>query len=206
MVGTSTTAIEDYSGRGFVDVLDYNTFVKTNLDALRPVLKAGGMDSVKQAWIDTRVREELKNLHEMSEQETVDGINNLMPKSLWQGWVRAADSEYKPAILEHIITQRGGLNIMLNDAYHIYQSNGGKLPFKRWLYTPMILYRGVSTSNKGLVKDDVFVSYTPNISVAKGFIKNGGTIQSVRLKPVNTYGGTGYEGEQEIFVPRKYIK
>lgn len=188
-----------------VDSTDFDEFVDANIDELQDVYENGGMDAVKDVWIETRVQSELSNVHETSFDDADEIIANAVPQSLLEGWLREANSSAKPKILDAILSTPGGLNASFNIAYAYYKENGGNLSFNTWLRTPQTLYRGEHSESKGATSNDVWISHTPDRAVAEKFGRNG-KVTTFKIKPIDTYGGLGYGGEQEIFVPRKFFK
>lgn len=186
----------------------------------------------KQAWLNQRHDAEVKNLHEIesdpnkSPMETFDDIKyEHIKDSHLAGWFRNADSDYKPNIVTGIFDNHETLNAGMNIAYYMYRYNferystingkwvpwsgvdqSKKLSFKDWLVTPQTMYRG--THGQSAVDSDIFLSYTPDRKMAESFLNEsaGGKLETIQIRPIDTWGVYRDAGEQEYFVPIKWLK
>lgn len=200
--GSSGSGSSDKSNgpdiRGLKDSDDFRQFVKENMS--NPEFKQYGrensIDAVKQLWRERQIRNE--KITEISKEEAIAIVRANIPDNIRHGWFVAADSDYKPALIDAIARNPGTFNAGLNIAYHNYReaNPNNKMSFERWLKTPQTIYRG--DNGQVDVKGDIFKSYTPDKSIAGGFGKN---ITSIRIAPINTWGSYQTTGEQEFLIP-----
>lgn len=197
----SSNAVRENSfAASLVDSLDFDEFVSQNLknpDFMR-IGREEGMDAIKQLWYEKRISEEIKGLHEIDPYDAVDQVRDAIPQSVSDGWFRNADSGYKPKLVDCIVSNPGTLNAGLNIAYRNYRDANGTASFEEWLRTPQTMYRG--DKGQTLVAGDIFVSFTPDRSIAKKFGDNI-TVRSIR--PIDTWGSYQTTGEQEFLIPVK---
>ena len=182
-----------------VDAPDYRSFVSANRG--NPDFMAFGRENgtaaARDLWLAKRAEVERQNLHEISNEEAIATIRTAVPDNVRSGWFRSADSDYKPAVAEGILTTEGGLNAAYNIAYNNYKaSNKNPMPFNKWLRTPQTMYRG--DTGQQTVQSDIFTSYTPDINIAKGF---GSNITTKKIRPIDTWGSAQTTGEQEFLIP-----
>ena len=187
------------------DNTDFNQFIKDNIgnDEFKQFGRNNGMGAVRELWYQKRIDSELKNVHQISKEDAVDMVRDSISSNVLDGWFRSADSNYKPKLMESILSNNGTLNAGLNIAYNNYlDSNPSKvLSFDRWLKTPQTMYRG--EYGQKLVKGDVFTSFTLDKNIAQGF---GSNITVKRIRPIDTLGSFQTTGEQEFLVPIKLNK
>ena len=195
------------------DADDLQSFIKQNLH--NPEFKQFGRDhgteAVRQLWYETKRQQEIQNLKEMPIEDAISKVRDSIDRGHSAGWFREANSEYKPKIAAEMFTNKGTLNAALNMAYYNYTyTTDNPIPFKQWLTTPQVVYRG--TSGQQLINADVFTSYTPDKRVAEGFAfgthgksgsQHGGTpkIDSITIRPIDTWGQLNTTGELEFLVP-----
>lgn len=184
---------------GLKDSMSFNDFIRQNMS--NPDFKAfgqeHGMDEVRELWYQKRISEELKNLHEMDIYDAVDQVRDAIPVNVANGWFRNADSDYKPKLMDSIVSNPGTLNAGLNIAYDNYKySTDSPMSFDKWLRTPQTIYRG--DRGQQTVRGDIFTSYTPDRSVAAGF---GSNITTIKVRPIDTWGSYQTTGEQEFLIP-----
>ena len=212
------------------DNLDFKAWIKENLS--NPEFKQFGkenhMDAVKDLWYQKRAQEELKNLHEISEDEAYDQIRGAIPLQTSRGWFVEANSEIKPILVDNIMSNPGTLNAGLNVAYQNYKNSlaeqGSKekpLPFKQWVNTPQTMYRG--DRGQKTTEGDIFLSFTKDKKIAAGFTlgDSGGMshrvkddfsnidkskMTTIKIKPIDTWGSYQATREQEFLVPIKKVK
>lgn len=209
----------------YKDAYEYDDFVKNNLQSLKELYKKDGEEAVKQAWYDTRLAEEKKNLKEIPIEDAISQLRESIPERIHAGWFRNADSDYKPHIVARLMGNPGTLNSALNIAYSNYRSQfeyfsemygkwmpirdvdqSKKLSFKDWLVTPVKMYRG--DYGQKTTDSDLFVSYTPNRKMAEKFYNAsaGGKISEIEIRPIDTWGGMQTTAEEEYLIPVSEIK
>ena len=183
----------------YEDATDYNVFMRTNLQKLKSEIidNGGDMSDVKAAWYDTRFDSERKSINEISVEDAISVVRTNISDSIRSGWFVNADSNYKPKLIEAILSNSGTLNAGFTIAYNNYvASTANPMPFNKWLVTPQTMYRG--SRGQATVASDIFTSYTPNKSVAESF---GSSIQTIKIRPIDTLGSYQTTGEQEFLVP-----
>lgn len=202
------------------DNLDYDAFVKENMSQLKLFVRNHSIDDVKQEWYQMRHDNEVKDLHEISPDDFSDSIH--IKDSHLEGWFRNADSDYKPRIAEGIFDNHETLNAGMNIAYYNYRydferyskvyekwiphdgvDQKQKLSFKEWLVTPQTLYRGIR--GQKTIASDVFMSYSPDRKVAEKFAGNNSSIETIKIRPIDTWGSYKTTGELEYLVPIKWL-
>lgn len=181
------------------DATDYRSFINANRK--NPEFMAfgreNGSDAVRDLWLAKRAEVEKENLHEISKEDAISIISDAIPANVRSGWFRSADSDYKPAVAEGLLTAKGGLNAAYNIAYDNYKAAAtNPLPFKKWLNTPQTMYRG--DRGQQAVQSDIFTSFTPDKKVAQSF---GDHITTKKIKPIDTWGSAQTTGEQEFLIP-----
>lgn len=181
------------------DSTDFGSFIRENMS--NPDFKAlgrdEGMDAVKRVWYEKRMSEELKDLHEMDIYDAVDQVRDAIPPNVSSGWFRNADSDYKPKLIDAVMSNPGTLNAGLNIAYNNYKnSTSNPASFDKWLRTPQTMYRG--DRGQQTVGGDIFTSFTPDRRVAEKF---GSNITTRSIRPIDTWGSFQTTGEQEFLVP-----
>lgn len=193
------------SGGGFAaslkDSTDFRTFVRENMG--NPEFKQfgqdNGMDAVRDLWYQKRAAEELKDLHEISIEDAVYRVRDAIPPNVSSGWFRNADSDYKPKLIDAVMSNPGTLNAGLNIAYNNYKnSTSNPKSFGQWLRTPQTMYRG--DRGQQTVGGDIFASYTPDRRIAEKF---GSNITTRSIRPIDTWGSYQTTGEQEFLIPTR---
>ena len=196
--------------KGLVDTLSFDDFIHANIK--NPDFKEWGKskdtshEDIEQLWREVRTQEELKNVHEVSIEEAISTVTDSVSGSVLSGWFKNADSSYKPRLMDEVLSNSGTLNAGLNIAYYNYkfaQSVEGKTPltFEKWLKTPQTVYRG--STGKAQISSDIFTSYTPDLKIAKGFAGSSGSISTMKIRPIDTWGSFQTTGEQEFLIPVK---
>lgn len=200
--------------------LSFNDFVNQNLDNpdfMKFWKEAKSMDVVRDLWFELRAKEELKNLKEIPLEEAISTVLDSIRGTTLDGWFRESDSSAKPVLIEQIFESNGVLNAGMNIAYHNYiaenrlkDPNFKPLPFNKWLTTPQTVYRGEvdpAYGGKKYGKNDIFMSYTSDKSVADKFANyKGGNVHSIKIRPIDTWGSYQTTREQEFLVPIKHYK
>lgn len=181
------------------DSTNFNEFIRSNMS--NPEFKKFGqensMDDVRQLWYEKRASVELENVHEMDIGDAVDQVRDAIPSNVSAGWFRNADSDYKPKLMDAVMSNPGTLNAGMNIAYNNYKnSTNNPQPFDKWVRTPQTMYRG--STGQSTVGNDIFMSYTPDKSVANKF---GGNTLTIRVRPIDTWGSYQTTAEQEFLIP-----
>lgn len=201
------------------DNLDYNAFVKDKENFAR--LKQQYLehrhekdyDVTKETWYETRHGEEIKHLHDMTVEDAVATARQSIPSNVHEGWFRSANSGYKEKLVNSILQNPGTLNAGYAIGYYNYTTHfdaqsGEKVPltFKQWLTTPQTMYRG--TYGQGTYKADIFSAYTPNKEIAQKFLNEGagGKLETIQIRPIDTWGSYQTTYEEEFLVPAKYLR
>ena len=215
----------------YKDNLDPDEFIHDNLKQLKAIHdqahKEGrdGMRAVEDEWRDFRTQEELKHIHEMDIEDAIKTVRASIPPNVHEGWFRSADSEYKPRLVNNILSNPGTLNAGFAIGYYNYRyqferfseieqkwilhegvDQSKKLSFKDWLITPQTMYRG--THGQSTYDKDVFSAYTPNKRTAEKFLNEsaGGKLETIQIRPIDTWGSYQTTTEEEYLVPAKYLR
>ena len=208
------------------DNTNFRAWIRENLSNpdFKKFGQENGMEAVEDLWREKRTQEELKNIHEMSIDDAVDMVSDNVSASARSGWFRQGNSDYKPRLVNEILSNPGTLNAGLNIAYSNYKNDmsikGEKpMPFNKWLNTPQDIYRG--TTGQGTVKSDIFTAFTPDITVAARFTKSNtgqaivnkdlsdvdmSKITKIKMKPIDTWGSYQTTGEYEWLIPSKKVR
>lgn len=190
---------------GLKDNTNFSSFIRENLSNpdFMALGREEGMDAVKDLWYQTRTEAELASLHEISKEDAINAVRDAVSQSTLDGWFRDANSEYKPRLVDSILSNPGTLNAGMNIAYQNYLDSAPSNPmsFNKWAKTPQTMYRG--EYGQSTVKSDIFTSYTPDRSVASSF---GGKLSSIKVRPIDTLGSYQTTGEYEFLVPVKRRK
>ena len=206
---------DDYS---YSADMDYDSFVNQNIDELTPIFEEAeenGKDSelaIQGEYYKTRMANSTKGLHEIDKHEAEDIIGENVKQSWADGWLREADSGFKPKLVYQVTANPEIRNACLNTMFEHYKyATGSKMSFEEFLTTPVEMYRGGYGQKH--TKDDVFSAYTFDKSVAEKFTKKSadtgghgtGTakLTVAKIRPIDTYGSITRNGEMEIWVPRE---
>lgn len=187
------------------DSTDFNSFVRANMSnpEFKQFGREQGMAAVKELWRETRREAELSSLHEISYDSAVEQIADAVPNNILSGWFRNADSDYKPQLIDTVLSKPGTLNAGLNLAYHQYaEKTDNPQSFQTWLRTPQTMYRG--EHGQSAVVSDVFKSYSPDKATAQKFATGADkSVTQIKIRPIDTYGNYSTYGEMEMLVPVK---
>lgn len=208
---------------------DFRAWVRENVKNNPEFKKFGqenGMEGAEELWRQKRTQSELKNVHEIPIEEAIKTVRDNVDENVLSKWFRNADSDMKPKLLQYILRNEGTLNAGLNIAYDNYKhqmeiEDKTPLPFKKWLTTPMEMYRG--TRGQQAVRSDIFTSYTPDKKVAAGFtLSNSGggvalvkpdfsnvdmsKIHTIKVRPIDTWGSYQTTGEAEYLIPSEKVR
>ena len=149
----------------------------------------------------TALADTSKNLHEVTTDEAGKAISDHVRQSIKDGWMREADSGYKPKLIQSILSSEESRNAALNIMYENfkYYNPEAKTSFEEFLDTPVTMYRGGHGQKH--TKDDIFSAYSFDRKVAEKFAGEGGNIYTAKIRPIDIYGSLSTNGESEIFVP-----
>lgn len=206
-----SSAFSDLPVKGLVDTPDFDDFIRANLKNPEFVQygRSHSMEDIEQLWRMVRTQEEQKDLHEMPIEDAISLVRDNVRNSTLDGWFRNADSSYKPSLMDQVLSSPGVLNAGMNIAFYNYQfaeRDAGRTPlsFDAWLKTPQTVYRG--STGKQPVASDVFMSWSPDRKIAEGFAGKNGTVSTVTIRPIDTWGSFQTTSEQEFLVPVKSSK
>lgn len=154
-------------------------------------------DDLWQFWAETKNKDfSSVDIHELDEKTTRNIIENTIPKNVWLGWFRSANSDYKPIIVNKILENKELRNAGLNLAYQNYKNlNDKPLSFNEFLNTEMKMYRG--HREQETIESDWFDSYTPKREFAERF---GNKIKTISIKPKDTLGSYTSNAESEYLI------
>lgn len=187
-------------------------------------------------WRQKLEQEARKDLHQIPIEDALDALRDNIRGSVLSGWFRSGDSDYKPELVDSVLTNKGVLNAAMNVAYHNYLQDFGHynvvtnkfqlndesrqpLSFNKWLTTPQEMYRG--TTGQKTIASDIFSSYTPDKLVAARFTKDNtgqasvkkdlsdvdlSRISTIKVRPIDTYGSYQTTGELEYLIPSRWFK
>ena len=160
----------------------------------------------------------------------------------WDKWIWNSDSKAKPLMANDMFSNSGVFRYALMDMYwkyylsdyrDVWRKKGRKIEdfytasysdkdapmsFKKWINTPMKLYRG--SRGQKFIDDDVFVSYTPLKDVALSAAKSDkgiavhnkegrNLLHTMTAKPIDTWAQMNFYtslGEDEIMIPRGILE
>lgn len=234
--------LSSYKSNSLLSQLTYNTDYRQwtlenrNNPDLRAYIKENGVGELRDIWRQQLEEEAKKDLHEMPIEDAIDLMQENIRPSALSGWFREGNSDYKPEIVDSVLTNKGVLNAALNIAYHnyltglghrnivtgkfeLYDENKKPLSFDKWLVTPQEMYRGVR--GQKTIASDIFSSFTPDKRVAAKFtISNTGQaivdkdltdidqskIITMKIRPIDTYGSYRTNGELEYLIPSRKLK
>ena len=169
-------------------------------------LKAAGIKDYAKTADEVRKQKLRAASAAIRETSTEDAIRAItsddgIPDNVRRGWFVEANSEYKPKIESVILNNPEVRNAGLNVAYRNFLNEKGateaNASFDDFLKTPIQLYRGTHGQTT-VAGDNSFTSFTPNRKIAEGF---GGNVETISIRPIDTYGSFQTTGEQEILVP-----
>lgn len=172
-----------------------------NRIALSKIYDEGGHEAVIQEYFNFKLEKNTKDLHQISEDEAHEVIYDNMSQSTYDGWIREANSAYKPRIVNAIVSSPEMRNATLNLMYENYKyfHPDTKMSFEEFLETPVTMFRGGRGQKH--VDDDVFSSYTFDKKIADKFAGENGKTYEAKIRPIDTYGSLNTTGESEILVP-----
>ena len=180
---------------------DYKDFMKKNMKQFKETGIRSHEDA-RDEWYKTRMKATEKEIKALSKEEAIEAIREGVPSNLRHGWFVEADSNYKPSILEQEFKNSKTRNGALNIAYYNYiEETGNNISFQKFLDTPITLYRG--TNGQKTMREDRWHSFSYNKNIAKKF---GDNIQTIKIKPKDTFGSMQTTGETEVLVPDFMLK
>ena len=188
---------------------DIQDFMHKNVEKLRPIYEKGRGAAIDSEFYKFRLARSTKDVHQISKAEADEVVYDNVRQSLYDGWFRAADSSYKPALVSAMLSSPEMRNAGLSLAYENYKNcciwnNEEPLDFETFLVTPVKMYRGGYGQKH--TKDDVFSAYTFDRKTAEHFASNGNgehIVTEAMIRPIDTYGSMRAVGESEIWVPRE---
>lgn len=191
------------------DAKSWEDFSKTPSKEAKAEFKAKGMkpDDLKELWRNRKMQGFTRgDAKELTKEAAADILNTKMDRGVAREWFTNYDSNIKPKIEDAILNDKELRNAGLNLAYHNFKEFDFKgtnkdISFDEFLDTPITLYRG--KHSKGLIDDDTFVSFTPDLETARHLGDKGEEIIEITVTPRETFGTYDINGEQEYFVPRK---
>jgi len=136
---------------------------------------------------------------EMELGEAVQVVRDL-PDSTMDGWLRNADKNYKPKIME-LMEDEKVKNAGLNLTHQVHKgSTGEDISFDEFMDTPIKMYRAGDSP-----PDEPFTSYSLSKEVAEDFARKSGegseSISVIEIKPRDTLGSYQTTAEAEVFIP-----
>lgn len=192
------------------DAKSFEDFIKTpSKEAINEAKEQGIRDpkSLKEFWRNRKMQGFTQSdAKELTKEEATDILYAKTDRGVMREWFTNYDSNIKPKIEDAILNDKELRNAGLNLAYHNFKEFDFKgankdISFDEFLDTPITLYRG--KHSKGLIDDDAFVSFTPDLETARHLGDKGEEIVEITVTPRETFGTYDINGEQEYFVPRK---
>ena len=163
--------------------------------------KAGHKEVITDDFWRQTQYEKPVNYTPISLEKASEILYDKISQSIYDGWYRNADSEYKPKIEASILGDDEIRNASLNNMWHAYEDFIGKsIDFFEFLNTEIPVYRGKNSEN--FTEDDTFISFSFDENIAKKF---GDTVIQTLIKPIETLGNLSRSGEYEVMVPRESI-
>ena len=229
--GTIGVGQEDEPAETYKDTFDINSLgqLEDSGDDVQDFIRANknnkafmqygrdySIEAIEQLHHTMRHKNALKQgMYETKIEDAISQVRDTIKASHISGWFKEANSDYKPRIAEQLLSNPKTLNAAYNIAYENYKNDSktkNPLPFKEWLVTPITMYRG--TSGQKDVRSDVFSAWTTDKRVAENFAygtggksgsQHGGApkIDSIKIRPIDTWGSLQTTGEQEFMVPRR---
>ena len=139
-------------------------------------------------------------VQEMSLDKAKDVLWDAIPDNVASGWLREANSAYKPRLVDCVIATPESRAAALNVMYENYKFfHGEGKSFEEFLTTPVKMYRGGQGQKH--VAEDVFSSYSLDRKIAEKFAGKNGTVYEAEIRPIDTWGSLRDNGEAEIMVP-----
>lgn len=177
-------------------------FVQKNVKAL----KANGATAkdLQDEYESTMMQRAVKSARPTTKEEAIAAAREGIPDSWRRGWFVEYNSEYKPKIEERILANPETLNAGWNIAYSNFMETvggGSGMSFEQFLSTPIRMYRG--TNGQKEIASDVWSSFSMDRKVAEKF---GGNVETITIRPIDTWGSFQTTGEAEVLVPRKMLR
>jgi hypothetical protein len=133
----------------------------------------------------------------MSKEDAVRAIVDGVREGDREGWFRSGDKNYKPRIVAAIEASSDVRNAALNLFHRYVTESGQDVAFNEFLDTPVTLYRAGEVA-----ADEAFASFTYDRSMAERHAERTGTpVQSITVRPRDTYGMMQTIAEGEVMVP-----
>ena len=157
-------------------------------------------DIMNREWYGGRTEDVTHDLHMVSKKEADETLYEAMGENVFHGWFRDANSDYKPRVIDAIISSADTRNAALSVMHENYEAvTGEKIDFEEFLRTPITMYRGGHGQKH--TDNDVFSAYSFSRKVAEGFAGKDGTIYTAEIRPIDTWGSVSTNLESEIMVP-----
>ena len=174
-----------------------------NFQRLKEIYKTRGREGLRQEFYNFRTERASSDIQEMSLEDAQEELYDTVTPRLAQGWLINADSRYKPAIVDKVLSSPKARSAALNMMYQNYIASGAAgdkpISFQEFLATPIEMFRGGHGQTH--TEDDIFSAYSFDRKIAEKFAGTGGKVYSAKIRPIDTWGGLNYNGEAEIMVP-----
>jgi hypothetical protein len=137
---------------------------------------------------------------EVSRKEAVQAVIDSIRQNARAGWLRNEDRAYKDEIAESIDASAKLRNATLNILHQQHQIyTGKKVSFAEFLDTPITLHRAGKTPAA-----EAFSSFSFDKSIAQKFSEQyKAPVETITVKPRDTYGMINEMAEGEVLVPLK---
>lgn len=157
-------------------------------------------DLVRREWYGFQTSKVNDDVREMTEDEAGEVLAGSISQNVIHGWFREANSQYKPRLVDAVISSQEARNAALSIMYENYkQIVGDDVPFEEFLTTPIKMYRGGHGQQH--MEGDVFSAYSFSKKIAEGFAGNDGRVYEAEIRPIDTWGSVFTNLESEIMVP-----
>lgn len=200
-------------GVSYIDADDEDEWIEANIHAggenkkrLMDIYENGGSEAITGEFWRFKTNKATKPMDAVSDKEADEILNEHVPRNVFLGWFRDADSNYKPRIAAGVLKNAETRNAALSNMYANYKLENGKeaLSYEEFLNTPITLYRG--DHGQKMIDKDVFMSYSPDKKMAEKFVHTGGKLSEIKIKPKDTWGSINTAGEAEVMVPTYMLK
>ena len=156
---------------------------------------------IDREWYGSKTEKVTPDSFELMDDVKADNVlAEKMPRNVFLGWFREADSNYKPRVIDSIIstpeTRTAALSIMYENYRQLVDDT---LSFEDFLTTPVKMYRGGHGQKH--MKEDIFSAYSFSKSTAQKFAGNDGNVYEAEIRPIDTWGSVTTNKESEIMVP-----
>lgn len=168
-------------------------------------LKTAGIKNsaqIREQYENTMMQEAAATIHKVSDEKALEIVKDGLPEGIRNAWFVDADSSAKPKILDYILGNTDVLNSGWNIAYRDYLETIGdkNVTFEQFMTRPITLFRG--TKGQSEIASDVWVSFSMDRKIAESF---GDTIETITIRPIDTWGSYQTTAEAEILVPKRLL-